>query len=454
MSFTNETHDPQLRCWLQSAEEADCEFPIQNLPFAEFRRQGSNQAFRGGVAIGDQIVDLAAVATAGVFAGAAQQAAEACAAPALNHFMSLGKQAWSALRLALSRALRQGAPQEAAIQACLVPQDQAEYSLPCQIGDYTDFYSSVHHATAVGSLFRPDKPLLPNYKWIPVGYHGRTSSIAISGHCFYRPQGQTMSPDAAEPSVEPCKRLDHELELGIFIGAGNAQGEPIPIQNAEDHVFGLCLFNDWSARDIQAWEYQPLGPFLAKNFASTLSPWIVTLEALAPFRAPLMRPESDPRPLPYLHCASNSAQGSLDIELQVLIQTERMRKAGQAPEVLATSNFVHSYWTIAQLVAHHSVNGCNLRPGDLFGSGTQSGPNPQQAGSMLELSRGGKQALRLRNGESRTFIEDGDTVILRGACQRQGAARIGFGEVTSTVLPAKTLQSKTLQSKTLPAGQN
>ncbi len=408
MSLTNETHDPKLTSWVASANGPNTDFPIQNLPFAEFRRKGSSEAYRGGVAIGDQIVDLAAAEKASAFDGLAQQAAEACAGPTLNTYMAMGKDAWSALRLALSR-----------------------------IGDYTDFYTSVHHATAVGSLFRPDNPLLPNYKWIPIGYHGRASSIDVSGQTFPRPQGQTRAPDAAEPSFGPCKRLDHELEIGIFIGPGNALGDPIPIDTAEDHVFGICLFNDWSARDIQAWEYQPLGPFLSKNFASTISPWIVALEALAPFRAPFSHPEDDPQPLPYLSSAANTEHGGVDIDLQVLIQTERMRREGQGPELLTDSSFVHSYWTIAQMVAHHTVNGCNLRPGDLFGSGTQSGPNHEEAGSMLELSRGGKEPITLSNGETRTFIEDGDTLIIRGWCERNGAARIGFGEVASTVLPAR-----------------
>ena len=435
MTLNNETHDPQLTSWVESANSPDTDFPIQNLAFAVFRRKGLNEAFRGGVAIGDQIVDLAAAAK--LFEGSAQKAVEACNRPTLNAFMGLGKQSWSALRLALSRALRAGSAQQPDLEACLVPQSEAEYSLPCQIGDYTDFYTSVHHATAVGSQFRPDNPLLPNYKWIPIGYHGRASSIDISGQTFPRPQGQTKAPDATEPSFGSCKRLDHELEIGIFIGPGNDLGEPIPLETAEDHVFGICLFNDWSARDIQAWEYQPLGPFLSKNFASTISPWIVTLEALAPFRAPFAHPADDPQPLPYLSSAANSEHGGVDIDLQVLIQTERMRREGQGPELLTNSSFVHSYWTIAQMVAHHTVNGCNLRPGDLFGSGTQSGPNHEEAGSLLELSRGGKEPVTLGNGETRSFIEDGDTLVIRGWCQRNGAARIGFGEVTSTVLPAR-----------------
>jgi len=438
MPVLNETHDLNLRSWVVSANIADTDFPIQNLPFAEFRRKGSNEAFRGGVAIGDQIVDLAAVAEQGVFSGDAAIGAQACAQETLNEFMSMGSSVWSALRLALSRALREGAAEESTVSGCLVAQNEVEYSLPCTIGDYTDFYTSVFHATSVGKLFRPDNPLLPNYKWVPIGYHGRSSSIDVSGQEFKRPCGQTKAPDAAEPSFGPCKRLDYELEVGIYIGKGNDLGEPIALDDSDQHVFGFCLFNDWSARDIQAWEYQPLGPFLAKNFASTVSPWIVTNEALAPYRAEFTRDAADPQPMAYLSSEQNSAEGALDIKLEVLLQTEAMRNNGEAATKVSQSNFVHSYWTVAQMVAHHTVNGCNLRPGDFFGSGTQSGPEHEEGGSLLELSRGGKEAFSLPNGEQRTFLEDGDAVVMRGFCDKEGAARIGFGEVVSTVLPANS----------------
>lgn len=436
MPAINETHDIQLTSWVASANQSGCDFPIQNLPFAIFKRKGSSEALRGGVAIGDQIIDMAAAAKAGIFSGDAQVAAAACAKESLNGFMSMGTNAWSALRLALSRALREGADAQSALESCLVAQADAEYGMPCQIGDYTDFYTSVHHATAIGSMFRPDNPLLPNYKWVPIGYHGRSSSIDVSGQTFPRPVGQLKAPDADEPSVGACKRLDYELEMGVFIGAGNEIGSPVAIDNAEDHVFGMCLFNDWSARDIQAWEYQPLGPFLAKNFASTISPWIVTMEALAPFRAAFERAGDDPQPLPYLTSSANTEYGSLDIELEVLLHTEKMRAADEEPAHISYSNFKHSYWSVAQMVAHHTVNGCNLQPGDLLGSGTQSGPVHEEAGSILELTRG-KDPITLPNGETRTFIEDGDSVVMRGWCEREGAARIGFGEVVGTVLPAK-----------------
>lgn len=434
MPVLNETHNPDLRSWVSSANSTETDFPIQNLPFAEFRRKHTGESFRGGVAIGDQVLDLAAAQAA--FSGEAASGASACAESTLNTFMSMGSSVWSALRLALSRALREGAKEQSELEHCLIAQSDVEFSLPCTIGDYTDFYTSVFHATRVGSLFRPDNPLLPNYKWVPIGYHGRSSSIDVSGQTFKRPQGQVKAADAAEPSVGPCKRLDYELEVGIYIGEGNAPGEPIALDDSDQHVFGYCLFNDWSARDIQAWEYQPLGPFLAKNFASTVSPWIVTNEALLPYRTEFKRDAADPQPLPYLSSDTNSEEGALDIKLEVLLQTQQMRIHHEPPAKLSESNFVYSYWTVAQMVAHHTVNGCNLRPGDFFGSGTQSGPEHEQGGSLLELSRGGKESITLPNGEQRTFVEDGDTVVMRGYCEKEGAARIGFGEVVSTVLPA------------------
>ncbi|MBB1297880.1 fumarylacetoacetase [Pseudoalteromonas sp. SR41-7] len=437
MSLINETHDINLTSWVESANVDNCDFPIQNLPFAEFRRKGSDEAFRGGVAIGDQVIDLAKLSKLNVLTGDAKTAADAASEATLNTFMGLGKQYWSALRLALSKALRAGSEHQQALSDTLVAQSDIEYSLPCRIGDYTDFYTSIYHATAVGSLFRPDNPLLPNYKWVPIGYHGRSSSIDVSGQTFHRPKGQTKAPDAEVPSFGPCKRLDYELELGIYLGKGNALGDAIAIENAENHVFGFCVFNDWSARDLQAWEYQPLGPFLAKNFASTVSPWIVTTEALAPYRTSWTRDENDPQPMDYLESKANRDQGAFDIQMDVRIQTQKMRSEGHNPTRVSTSSFKHSYWTVAQMVTHHTVNGCNFMPGDMLGSGTQSGPTHEEAGSLLELSRGGKEKITLSNGEQRSFLEDGDNVIMRGWCEKEGYARIGFGSVESTVLPAK-----------------
>ncbi|WP_165729040.1 fumarylacetoacetase [Pseudoalteromonas sp. 31A1] len=437
MSLINETHDINLTSWVESANVDNCDFPIQNLPFAEFRRKGSDEAFRGGVAIGDQVIDLAKLSKLNVLKDDAKTAADAASEATLNTFMGLGGQYWSALRLALSKALRAGSEHQQALSDTLVAQSDIEFSLPCRIGDYTDFYTSIYHATAVGSLFRPDNPLLPNYKWVPIGYHGRSSSIDVSGQTFHRPKGQTKAPDAEVPSFGPCKRLDYELELGIYLGKGNALGDAIAIENAENHVFGFCVFNDWSARDLQAWEYQPLGPFLAKNFASTVSPWIVTTEALAPYRTSWTRDENDPQPMDYLESKANRDQGAFDIQMDVKIQTQKMRSEGHNPTRVSTSSFKHSYWTVAQMVTHHTVNGCNFMPGDMLGSGTQSGPTHEEAGSLLELSRGGKEKITLSNGEQRSFLEDGDNVIMRGWCEKEGYVRIGFGSVESTVLPTK-----------------
>ncbi len=434
----NDTHDPTLKSWVPSANDGRTDFPIQNLPFAVFRRKGTHEAWRGGVAIGDQIVDMAAAVSAGVFRGDAELPARAAAESSLNHLMSLGASHSSSLRQALSKALQAGSPDEAALKTCLVPQAGAEYTVPARIGDYTDFYTSVHHATNIGKQFRPDNPLLPNYKWVPIGYHGRSSSIGVSGQTFQRPNGQIMPPGADKPSLTPTKRLDIELELGVFVGAGNAVGEPVDIEHAESHVFGIVLLNDWSARDIQGWEYQPLGPFLSKNFATTISPWIVTTEALAPFRVPaVVRPEGDPAPLPYLDSSANRTHGGFDIQLEALIETTQMRAQQATPARMVLTSYRHAYWTVAQMLTHHTVNGCNLQPGDLLGSGTLSGPTLDQACALIELTTGGKNPIQLAGGEQRTWLEDGDSVILRGWCEKPGAARIGFGECVGTVLPAK-----------------
>ncbi|THG86411.1 fumarylacetoacetase [Pseudomonas sp. A-1] len=426
--------------WIASAN-GHADFPLQNLPLGIFSPQG--QAPRGGVAIGERILDLKVACEAGLFEGEAKAAAEAASGDCLNAFFALGAPARRALRAALSELLAEGSPAQAQMEAlgdALLPAMAAcQLQLPAKVGDYTDFYVGIHHANNVGRLFRPDNPLLPNYKHVPIGYHGRASTVCVSGTPVRRPLGQTLPPGQEAPSFGPSKRLDYELELGIWIGEGNAMGEAIAIGEAGEHVAGFCLLNDWSARDVQAWEYQPLGPFLAKNFASTVSAWVVMPEALEPFRtAQPARPDGDPQPLPYLLDAQDQARGAFDIELEVLLLTAAMREQGLAPQRLALSNTRHMYWTVAQMVAHHSVGGCKLQPGDLFGSGTLSGPEPSQFGSLLESTFGGKQPLTLASGETRTFLEDGDEVILRARCRREGQPSIGFGECRGVLLPARS----------------
>jgi len=431
----NQTHNPGLTSWVESAQ-GHPEFPIQNLPLGVFRRAASGRG-RLGVAIGDQILDLTAAAeTAGVPSGTL---ARACAEPALNQLLALGPAAWSELRSQVSGLLAAGSrsyhPRLG--ERILVPMLEAELLLPAQVGDYTDFYASVHHATNVGSMFRPDNPLLPNYKWVPIGYHGRASSLVPSGTPVRRPRGQIKAPDAAEPVYLPSRALDYEAEMGCFVGQGNQLGQPIPLDGAEQHLFGLCLVNDWSARDIQTWEYQPLGPFLAKSFATTVSPWVVTLEALEPFRvAAFVRPPGDPSPLPYLADQRNQERGGIDAVVEVLLSSAGMRQRGIAPVQVSRSRLADLYWTVGQMLTHHSSNGCNLQPGDLFATGTISGPTPDSRGCLLELTRRGTEPLDLPNGETRRFLDDGDEVILRAFCERAGQVRIGFGECRGVVLPA------------------
>ncbi|MBS0447220.1 MAG: fumarylacetoacetase [Proteobacteria bacterium] len=428
------THDAALTSWVESANAADTDFPIQNLPIGMFRRRGSDaETFRPGVAIGNRIVDLNAAAAA--LPTSVNRALAACAPGELNAYMAEGRALHRELRVALSEGLSAGSEARERIEPALVAQAEAEYAVPCRIGDYTDFYTGIHHATTVGKLFRPDNPLLPNYKWVPIGYHGRSSSIGATGQRFLRPLGQLKS-GADAPQLGPSQRMDYELEVGIFVSRGNPPGSRIAMEHAEDHVMGLVLLNDWSARDVQAWEYQPLGPFLSKNFATTISPWIVTLDALEPFRAPWTRPDGDPQPLPYLDSAANRAHGAFDIVLEVWLQTDAMLAAGHAPVRLTSANFRDAYWTVAQMVAHHTVGGCNLQSGDLFGSGTQSGPEAGQGGSLLELSSGGREPVVLPNGERRTFLQDGDTIVLRAHCRRDGCRRIGFGDCAGTLMPA------------------
>ncbi len=429
----NDTHDPARRSFVESANLPGNDFPIQNLPFGVFRLAASEQP-RVGVAIGDQIVDVAAAAS--LFAGDAAAAAQACGAPSLNPLMSLGPPAWSALRSALSRELAATAGASPRLRAHLKPLAQAEMRMPVAFRNFTDFFASIFHATNAGRLFRPDNPLMPNYKYVPVAYHSRASSVCISGVPVTRPSGQRKPRDGAPPNFGPSRRLDFELELGAFVGTASELGRAVPIAEAANHIFGYCLLNDWSARDIQGWEAQPLGPFLGKNFATTISPWVITAEALAPFRvAAFARPQGDPAPLPYLDDAADRAHGGLDIRLEAYITTETMRRAGMSAHRLTLSSSAHLYWTFAQMIAHHTSNGCNLEVGDLIGSGTVSGPEPSSWASLLEFTVGGSKPLSLPSGEQRTFIEDGDEISFRGFCEKAGHARIGFGECRAVVQP-------------------
>jgi fumarylacetoacetase len=426
----NETHDPTRRSFVDSANLPDSDFPIQNLPFGVFHPAGERP--RVGVAIGDQIVDVAAAA--GLFDGLAATAALTCDTDSLNALMALGPPAWSALRLSLSRELESGSG--ARLHSHLVPMARADMRMPVAFRNFTDFFASIFHASNAGRLFRPDNPLMPNYKYVPVAYHSRASSVRISGTAVRRPNGQRRSAEGP-PRFGPSQRLDFELELGAFVGAASELGRSVPISQAADHIFGYCLLNDWSARDIQAWEAQPLGPFLGKNFATTISPWIVTSEALAPFRtAALIRPEGDPAPLPHLDDPQDCAQGGLNITLEAYLATAAMRRDGVPPARLTQSSFALMYWTFAQMIAHHTSNGCNLEIGDLIGSGTVSGPEPSSWGSLLELTAGGSKPLTLPNGESRSFLQDGDEIAFRGFCAKPPYAQIGFGECRALVLPA------------------
>ncbi|RUP32754.1 MAG: fumarylacetoacetase [Mycolicibacterium sp.] len=434
MTAVDFTHDPNRRSWVTSAGSGD--FPLQNLPFGVVA--GADGEPRGVVRIGDTALHLSGLAASGLLTGEAQAAAEAAAGGTLNTLFALGSGPRTALRRALHALLIEGAPHQEAVAALLTPLRDVDVLLPARIGDYTDFYVGIHHARSVGALFRPDDPLLPNYKWVPIGYHGRASSVRVSSAPVIRPHGQLKAPDAPAPVLAPTRRLDFELELGVWIGPENRLGTPVRIDHAESHIAGFCLLNDWSARDVQAWEYQPLGPFLAKNFGTTVSPWVLTPEALAPFRIPFDRPEGDPAPLPYLDSPRHRASGGLDIELQVRISTARMRADGQQPHPITRSSSRHMYWTFAQLVTHHTSNGCNLQPGDLLGSGTLSGPDAGSEGSLLELSRGGTDPITLPSGETRTFLEDGDEITLSARAHRPGAATIGFGECVAVIDPAIT----------------
>ncbi|KGB55764.1 Fumarylacetoacetase [Sphingopyxis sp. LC81] len=425
------THDPARTSWVESAN-GHRDFPVQNLPYGIFAPEHGDP--RPGVAIGDAVFDLRAAAAAGLLPAAA---AIPCAGDTLNALMALAPANRLALRERLSAMLSDPA-REAELAPMLHEAASCTMHLPARIGDYTDFYVGIHHANNVGRQFRPDNPLLPNYKYVPIGYHGRASSVRPSGEPVVRPRGQRKPPEADAPIFEPTQRLDYELELGVWIGEGNALGAPIPIGDAARHIAGLSLFNDWSARDFQAWEYQPLGPFLAKNFHSTIAPWVITTEALAPFRiAQPPRPEGDPAPLPYLWDTVDQAHGALGVTLEVFLLTAGMRAAGAEPFRLSHGPATSMYWTIAQIVAHHASNGCNLNPGDLLGTGTISAPDREGFGSLLELTTGGSEPIQLPNGERRGFLEDGDEIIMRASAAADGFVPIGFGECRAVILPAR-----------------
>ena len=431
MPAFDETHAPDLSSWVASAQ-GHADFPIQNLPLGVFSREDG--ARRGGVAIGDEILDLAALSRSGLLGGEAQRACNAAAGPTLNAYLGLPAEQRRVLRRSISALLAVASPRRLEL---LHRAADCTMHMPAHVGDYTDFYVGIHHATNVGMLFRPDNPLMPNYKWVAIGYHGRASSLRASGAPVRRPNGQRKYPDQAQPSVGPSERLDYELELGVWVGPGNELGTPVPIGEAGEHIAGFCLLNDWSARDFQAWEYQPLGPFLAKNFHSTISPWIVTGEALAPFRIPQPeRPEGDPKPLRYLWDEADQREGALAIDLEVFLLTKSMRDRKLPPHRLSSGSSRAMYWTAAQILAHHASNGCNLNPGDLLGTGTLSSPTREGFGSLLELTDGGKTPIELPSGEHRKFLEDGDEVIMQAHARREGYASVGFGECRAVILPA------------------
>jgi len=424
--------------WVESANDPEGGFPLDNLPYCIF--SAGNGRARPGVRIGEFILDLERLSRAGLLEDLQSSIKAACEARTLNKLMACGAVALAAMRSRLKTLLDAGAdhPTQSAVKELLIPVKEATLLKPVDPPNFTDFYASIDHATRVGQLFRPDQPLLPNYRFVPIGYHGRASSIIVSGTAVRRPRGQTKPASASVPVFGPTRLLDYELEAGLYVGTGNALGEPVDIRRAAEHIFGISLLNDWSARDIQSWEYQPLGPFLGKSFATSVSPWVVPMEALKPFRSPArLRIAGDPDPLDYLWDASDQYAGAIDMTLEVFLSTETMRAAGESPHRLSRSNLRDLYWTPAQLIAHHTSNGCNLLPGDLVATGTVSGPQDDDAGCLLELAYGGGRPILLPNGEKRTVLEDGDEVILNGFCQREGYPKISLGECRGLVLPTQ-----------------
>ena len=437
MHAPDHTNDPVARSWLPSANAAGCDFPLQNLPFAVLRRRGTDEAFRGAVAIGDQVLDLAALAATGLATGGAAGPLALAAEPTLNRFMAAGADAWQALRRALFALLTapEGTTQER-IRACLLPLTDVEYGLPARIGNYTDFYTSLDHALNCIRIMYPEADVTPNFRWMPQAYHGRASTVGVSGQRLHRPHGQFRPPGASEPVFRASAAMDYECELAVWVGPGNDAGQPIPIGQSDQHIFGMGLLNDWSARDIQVWEMPPLGPFHGKNFATTVSPWIVTMQALAPYRVAWNRPATDPQPLPYLELGERRASGALDIRLGVWLHSQAAMDAGRGPARLSGTSFRHQYWCVEQMLTHHAADGCTLEPGDLIGTGTISGPGAGEAGAMIELAHGGRRPVDIGGGEQRGFLHDGDSVILRAWCEKPGAPRIGFGECRGTLLAA------------------
>jgi fumarylacetoacetase len=435
----DETHDPKLESWIDSANDPTSDFPIQNLPFGVFRRMDSGESPRIGMAIGDAILDVKRAVEASLLEQLAPETRCALAAETLNGLLARGRDEWKSVRVAISHLLSADnatlRDNDELRSKLIVRQDDAAMLLPTRIGDYTDFYASIHHATNVGSMFRPDNPLMPNYKHLPVGYHGRASSVVIEKTPIRRPMGQTKADDRELPTFGPCRLLDYELEMGFFTGPGNEVGRRISMAEAAEHLFGMCIVNDWSARDIQKWEYQPLGPFNAKNFATSISPWVVTLEALAPFRVPgPHRDEADPPLLDYLQPTDDFG---LDIIVEVYLSSKEMRRKNMEPVRVSRGNFRDMYWTIAQMLVHHSSTGCNIRPGDLMASGTVSGRDDGSRGCLLEMTWRGQNPIDLPDGAQRKFLQDGDEVVIRAHCERDGFVRIGFGECRGAILPAE-----------------
>lgn len=436
----NETHDPNLKSWVESANDPNSDFPIQNLPFCVYEFGDTEPVLGIGFIIGDKILDIYGCISDELMQNDIIAQFTSFRFWTLNAIGGFEASVLSDLRRQAVYLLSENNKDRVAIAEHLYSIGDVRFQAPFTVGDYTDFYCSIYHATNVGSMFRPDNPLMPNYKYIPIGYHGRASSIVVSGTDIKRPHGQNRSDAEKPPVFIPCKNLDYEMELGFFVGKGNEIGQPIPMSEAENHIFGVCLVNDWSARDIQAWEYQPLGPFLAKNFATTISPYVVTMEALAPFRTKAFeRDADDPQPLEYLNDEGNKNFGGLDINLEVYIQSEKMRNENIEPHLLSRSNTKDLYWTIGQMLTHHASNGCNLQTGDLMATGTVSGKEKHERGCLLELTWRGTEPLELPSGEQRRFLEDGDEIIMKGFCERDGFRRIGLGECRGRILPAEDI---------------